>query len=106
MSLSASAITALLKEQWPEGMDFDLIYQKRPLMAMIERKKNFTGKYYNIPLQYALGSARSNDFATAQAQAKDNAFTQFQVTSVTDYGFGKVDGIVVRKSTKSREGAG
>lgn len=106
MTLDSTAISAILKDQWPEGLDTDLVYQNRPLLAMIKREKDFTGEYYNIPIQYALGSARSNTFATAQGLTKDNAYAQFQVTSATDYGFGKIDGKVVRKATKGAAGAG
>lgn len=106
MALDSTAISAILKDHWPEGLDTDLVYQNRPLLSMIRREKDFTGEYYNIPLQYALGSARSNDFATASVLSKDNAYAQFQVTSVTDYGFGKINGKVVRKATKGAAGAG
>lgn len=105
MTLTASKISAVLMEQWPNGLDTDILYQNRPLLAMIKREKDFTGEYYNIPMQYALGTGRSNTFSDAVANAKDNEFKQFQVTSVTDYGYGLISGQVVRRSTKGRSGA-
>lgn len=106
MALDSTAISGILKDHWPEGLDTSLIYGTRPALAAIRREKDFTGEYYNIPIQYALGSARSNDFATASALSKDNAYAQFAVTSVTDFGFGKINGKVVRKATKGAAGAG
>lgn len=105
MALTVTKITALLKEQWPDGLDTDLLYQNRALLGSIMREKDFVGEHYNIPIQYALGSARSNSFTAAQANTKDNEYKQFNVTNVTDYGYGTISGQVVRKATKSPEGA-
>jgi hypothetical protein len=51
--------------QLPELM----IYQDRPTLAMLTKMKNFGGRNYPIPVQYASTKAAASDFATAQANA-------------------------------------
>lgn len=100
MTLTRSAVLDVLKEQYEDGIDQDIIFKDRPMLVQLARKRDFTGRYYHIPVRYGKPQGRAKvqtDAANAEYASKYEAF---QVTPLTDYGRAQIAGIVVRQAAK------
>jgi hypothetical protein len=95
MSLAKPDINDILKEQYPEGLDETLVMKNHKLLPLMKRRKDFYGRHLHVPIQYGKPQGRSKDFATAQANEYSSNFEGFDITHVSDYGVGRLEGHVV-----------
>ena len=83
--------TPILKELYDGQIVEDEVYEENPLLTMMPKKTNFTGKYYPVPVQYAATGGRSADFGTAQGNQAPPQFAEFLVTRKKDYEIATID---------------
>jgi hypothetical protein len=101
MTLSMSALSAVVKERWPDGLPKNFLYQNHAFLSMMQKEEDFHEQTYNVPAQTTLSGGRSHDFATAQAMSLNNTYVRFQVTPVTDYDYVTFEGRTLRSLSKA-----
>jgi hypothetical protein len=102
-TFDTTTANAVLKELYDGQLPELMIYQDRPTLAMLTKMKNFGGRNYPIPVQYAVNQGRSVDFATAQANASANQFAEFLLTRSKDYAVGYITNELLLAATNDRE---
>jgi hypothetical protein len=91
-ALSITDLTDALKELYPDGMDEQMVYKNHPLLGMLQRRKDFGGRYLHVPIRYGKPQKRSHTFANVQSSSANSKYDAFQVTRVNDYGSGEISG--------------
>jgi hypothetical protein len=94
---------AVLKELYDGQIPEEAMYKKSPFFAMVDKKTDFGGRNYPIPIEFAVGQGRSSDFATAQANQSANQFVEFLLTRVPDYWVGSVSNELLLAAETDRE---
>jgi hypothetical protein len=94
-TLSITDLAAPLKELYPDGMDESLIMKDHKFLPMLQRRRDFGGRYLHIPVRYLKPNSRSHVFSTARTNAAESAYVGFDVTRVNDYGVATIDGEAV-----------
>jgi len=83
--LDLPAENAGLKE-WYDGQKVEnLAYDENPLLAMVPKKPNATGKYVPIPCIYEVSQGRSAQFSSAQGNQTPMQLAEFLLTLRPDY---------------------
>lgn len=95
MSLTWAGFSDVTKELYPDGIDEDLLYKNHPLLGMMQRRRDFFGRYLHIPIRYGKPQGVSSTAATAYTNEYASKYDAFQVTRVNDYGYFKLAGEVV-----------
>jgi len=98
-----TAANNVLKELYDGQLPENMVYMDRPYFAMVEKKTDFGGRNYPIPVEYAVNQGRSSNFATAQANASANQFAEFLLTRVSDYAIGYISNELLLAATTDRE---
>ena len=106
MTFDRSAALDALKEMYEIGEDTEMVMKSHPLLGMTTRKKDMTGRYFHIPVQYGKPQGRSHSITTAGSNEYASKWDGFQVTPVSDYVVAKVAGIVVRQAENDAGNAG
>lgn len=104
MAMSATAVSALLKEMYPEDVLQNLVYESNPLLAMIPKDEDAAGEYVKVPLIYGNPQNRSATFSNANAGSSGTALQAFLLTYAENYSIASVTGKVARAS-RNNEGA-
>jgi hypothetical protein len=100
-SLDLAAITAMLKERYPNGLDVDRLYRSSPFMAMITKDKDLAyGENIKVPVRYAHPNGASAVMATAIANEQPSAQSAFKVYTKNYFGSATIDGEVIDKGRK------
>lgn len=73
-------------------MDEQMVYKNHPLLGMVNRRKDFGGRYLHVPIRYGKPQRRSHTFANVQSSSANSKYEAFQVTRVNDYGSGEITG--------------
>jgi hypothetical protein len=100
MTLTRTAVLDVLKELYTDGIDQDLIFKDRAMLTQLEHKRDFTGRYYHIPVRYGKPQGRGKAQADAVSAEYASKYEAFQVTPLTDYGRATIAGIVVRQAAE------
>jgi hypothetical protein len=104
MAMSATAVSALLKEMYPDDVLQNLVYESNPLLAMIPKEEEAAGEYVKVPLIYGNPQNRSATFSNANAGSSGTALQAFLLTYAENYSIASVTGKVARAS-RNNEGA-
>lgn len=91
-ALSITDLTDALKELYPDGMDEQMVFKNHPMLGMLNRRRDFGGRYLHVPIRYGKPQKRSHTFAKVQASNANSKYEAFQVTRVNDYGSGEISG--------------
>lgn len=83
--LDLAAGNAALKEWYDEQVVENLAYDDNPLLVMMPKKTNATGKYIPIPVIYEVSQGRSSTFANAQGNQTPGLLAEFLLTLRPDY---------------------
>jgi hypothetical protein len=84
MSITASSVNDILKEDYgPDGIA-NTAYEENPGFGMV-KKHRMTGAYYRYPVQYGYASNRSHTASNALAKTNTTNFIHFNVPTVEDY---------------------
>jgi len=106
MTFDRTAALDALKEMYDIGEDTELTMKDHPLLGTTSRKKDMTGRYFHIPIQYGKPQGRSHNLTTAGTNEYASKWDGFQVTPISDYCVAKVAGIVVRQAMNDANNAG
>lgn len=98
-----TAANAVLKELYDGQVPESVLYQKNPFFAMVDKKKDFGGRNYPIPVEYATNQGASTNFQTAQANSSANQFSEFLLTRVPDYAIGYITNELLLAASTDRE---
>lgn len=98
-----TSANAVLKELYDGQLPENMVYEDHPLFAMLEKKTDFGGRNYPLPVQYAVSQGRSSDFLTAQSNASANQFVEFLLTRVKDYSIAYITNELLLAATTDRE---
>jgi hypothetical protein len=101
---TAGTLDSALKTLWPQKKINLVMYKDAPLLGMIPKKTDFTGKNGVIAARYVGQQGRSADFATAQAAYTATGQIAWTLTRRHDYAVGRITGEAVRAS-KGSEGS-
>ena len=104
MAMSATAVSALLKEMYPDDVLQNLVYESNPLLAMIPKEEDASGEYVKVPLIYGNAQNRSATFSNASSGSTGTALQAFLLTYAENYSIASVTGKVARAS-RNNEGA-
>lgn len=78
------------------GRIHEMVFRDNPFLGMLEKSKQKAGRrYIHVPITWARPQGRSATFANAQGNALPSQIDAFQVTYVSNYGVGTVDGDVI-----------
>jgi hypothetical protein len=90
MGDTITTYSSMLKQYYDDDKVFNLIYDKNPLLTMVEKDEGFVGEAYKVPVIYAGAQGIGQDFTIAQAQsvASSQGVAAFLVSSRAHmYGF-------------------
>jgi hypothetical protein len=104
MAMSATAVSALLKEMYPDDVLQNIVYESNPLLAMIPKEEDASGEYVKVPLIYGNAQNRSATFSNAASGSTGAALQAFLLTYAENYSIASVTGKVARAS-RNNEGA-
>lgn len=82
----------VLKNLYSEDEIFDACVKEDPLLGMLEKETDFTGRADIYPIRYAEAGGRSKTFATAQAAKKGSKGVDITLPRKRDYAIGSIDG--------------
>lgn len=85
MTATATTISGILKQLYPQDKVEYLLYKDHPLLGMIPKSTDFGGNDVKVSLLYAPTAGRSKTFARAQANKTGARYSPFTVTRVKDY---------------------
>lgn len=92
-----SSISELFKENY--GLGYEVVtYRDHPALAMVKKRENATGKYWDMPVVHANPQGRSADYATAKSTRTASKQVEFHVTLSRDYQMVTVDGLTMKAS--------
>jgi hypothetical protein len=91
MTLNVTGLEDALKELYPNGIDESLIMKDHVLLPMLQRRRDFGGRYLHIPLRTRGVRGFSATFSHAQANTQASSFNAFQVTRAKSFGVGIID---------------
>ena len=101
---SAHSFIAAMKEIYPQDVLKNLVYQKNPFLALVDKEEDLSGKSYIVPLIISNPQATSATFAQAVANKGSSVLEKFAVTVVKDYALASIDNLTIEAS-KSNRGA-
>lgn len=82
----------VLKNLYSEDEVFDACVKEDPLLGMLSKDENFTGRAEIFPLRYSEAGGRSKTFSTAQAAKKGSKGVDIVLPRKHDYSIGSIDG--------------
>jgi hypothetical protein len=102
MSLSASDITAILKELYPDNRVRELLYKTSPFLGMVPKDREAYGELVKVPLRYGTPQTASATFAQRASGIAVSKYAAFDVTTVNDYAFAAVSGEAIDKAKNDK----
>jgi len=102
MGLDLTSFAPALKTLYPPDKIEKLIYQDKPILAMMPKDEGFYGDSSKETLMYGNPQNISATFATAQAQSSNSEYKAFLLTRVKKYGFGFVDNETILASSNDK----
>ena len=103
-SSTLADFNAVIKELWPQSAIDSLAFTETPLLALVNKKTDFSEKVKHIALQFGNPQGRSANFAIAQANGSASKFVDWLLTRVDDYAVGQLDSVLI-ESTKGKKAA-
>ncbi len=89
-TLDVTAAAAILKEYYNDQRVIQMTYKDMPLYAMLEKRKDFFGEVYPLPMRVTNPQGRSATFANAQAQKTASNYKVFNLTRTKDYSLASI----------------
>lgn len=83
-------IVGILKEIYDEQTVQVMTYTDNPFLAMINKKTDFGGKLYPLPVITDASTGRSSTFGNAQTNQSPAVIKEFILTRVSDYSIAQV----------------
>jgi hypothetical protein len=83
--LDLPAGNAALKEWYDDQVVENLAYDDNPLLTMVPKKTDATGKVIPIPVVYEVNQGRSSNFSNAQGNQSPGLLAEFFITLKPDY---------------------
>lgn len=102
MAMSATAVSALLKEMFPDDVLQNLVYESHPFLAMVPKEEDAVGEYAKVPLIYGNPQNRSATFSNANAGTSGTSLQAFLLTYAENYSIASVTGKVARASANNK----
>lgn len=102
MGLDLTSFAPALKTLYPPDKIEKLIYEDKPILAMMPKDEGFYGDSSKETLMYGNPQNISATFATAQGQASNSEYKAFLVTRAKKYGFGFVDNETILASSNDK----
>jgi len=91
MGLDLTKFGPGLKAYYSNQRVENMTYKDFPFYAMVQKKKDFFGKNYPLPIQIGNPQGRSKTFAKAKANQTSSVYKDFTLTRVKDYSLATVD---------------
>lgn len=94
---------SVLKELYDGQLPENMVYLDHPFFAMIQKKTDFGGRNYPIPVQYGVSQGRSSQFIIAQQNQSANQYVEFLLTRAQDYSLATISNELLLAATTDRE---
>lgn len=98
MALDLTSFAAALKQHYTSDRVENMVYRDNPLLAMMQKYKQFGGKNLPIPIIYGNPQGRSATFSTAQANKTNSQLKDFVLTRNSDYSLASISNEVLEAS--------
>lgn len=95
---TTTSFTFALKETYSGQVVQNMMYQNRPLFALLPKAENFGGKVYPQPVIVESGQGFSATFQNAQLQQTNVTGSEFLMTVATDYGVATLTRLLMKQS--------
>jgi len=92
ITMTQGSVPGILKELYDDQKVQWLTYKDNPFLAMIKKEEKFPGKYYPVPVVYALSQGASGTFANAFNNQTSPLVAEFLITRVADFSLASIDG--------------
>lgn len=102
--MDLTSIDPHLKTLYPKGVQWEIL-KESPLLAMIQKDTEFTGRNKVIDVIYAGNRARSATYATARANTSSTSAKAFTITRKKNYAYGTIDREAMLAAKKGNTGA-
>jgi hypothetical protein len=90
--ITQASVSGILKELYDNQKVQWLTYKDNPTMAMVKKEEKFPGKYYPVPVVFALTQGASSTFSSAFANQGSPQVAEFLVTRTADFSLASIDG--------------
>lgn len=93
MGMDLTAFDSALKQYYTNDRIENMVYEDRPLLAMMKKREDFAGRNMPVVLVYGNPQGRSASFARAQSRAGSTSakVEDFLLTRVKDYAVAIID---------------
>jgi len=93
-----TAYNDALKIRFHEGEIKKMLYSRNPLLAMLPKRTDFTGREFRYPVYFGAPSGRSATFTAAQGGKYSSFIEEATITRVKSYALADIDGETLRAS--------
>jgi len=106
MSLDMTSFDAALNVLYDETRVENMVYEDRPLLALLPKKTDFFGKKEELRIYYGTSQGRSRSFSRAQTRgaATSAKVESFELVRKKDYGIAYIDNETL-EATANQKGA-
>lgn len=84
-TLDTTAAAAILKEYYSNQRVTQLTYKDAPFWALLNKKKDFQGSSYPLPLRVSNPQGAANTFTNSQSQKTASVYEKFELTRIKHY---------------------
>lgn len=102
MAANSTTYDPVLAELWPQKRINNLAFSNAKFAGYCQRSQDFTEKVKHVALQYGNNQGRSASFSAAKSNVGSSKFEEFEVTIVSNYGYGEVDGLTLERTESNR----
>lgn len=102
MSANLTTHAALLKEYYDDMRVYDMAVKNQPLVGLLERDENFTGKHKPVPIITSNPQGASATFATAVTNASATESDAFLLTTINDYVIANISRRLIKQSGSAK----
>ena len=99
-----STFQDVLKIVYPKNKIYDMVLAQNVLLGILPKDETFVGESQGITVKSANSQNRSADFSKARAASKAPDYDRFLITTVDNFGFGKISNKTI-KASRNDEGA-
>ena len=95
---------AILKEFYSDDGVTNEIFMENPFLALVPKKEDVTGRFYNQPVAAGAGQGRSSSFTQAQnaAATSGEALYDFQIAKVENHADATISSQLIAESSSSK----
>lgn len=100
--IDLTSFDALMKEYYTDNRIADMAFKRRPLMSMIKKRSDITGKVYVHPVMVDDPQGAGRNYQAVKAGRGAASQVDFNVNLVRHYAFAEIDGMALELAKPNR----